>query len=85
LVETGSITSEITVPDRQVVLIGDGAYAANGLLGSLDPRVQYVGRMRGDAEIYDPQVPPQPSGKGCDRASAIDYAAFLGFFSAEPS
>ena len=22
---------------------------------------------------------------GCDRASAIDYAAFLGFFSAEPS
>jgi hypothetical protein len=23
--------------------------------------------------------------QGCDRASAIDYAAFLGFFSAEPS
>ena len=22
---------------------------------------------------------------GCDRAGAIDYAAFLGFFSAEPS
>ena len=22
---------------------------------------------------------------GCDRASAIDYAAFLGFFCAEPS
>jgi DDE superfamily endonuclease len=50
-------------PDRQVVLIGDGAYAAHGLLGSLDPRVQYVGRMRGDAEIYDPQVPPQPPDK----------------------
>jgi hypothetical protein len=50
-------------PDRQVVLIGDGAYAAHGLLGSLDSRVQYVGRMRGDAEVYDPQVPPQPPGK----------------------
>jgi DDE superfamily endonuclease len=50
-------------PDRQIILIGDGAYAAHGLLGDLDPRVQYVGRMRGDAEIYDPQPPPQPPGK----------------------
>jgi DDE superfamily endonuclease len=50
-------------PDRQIVLIGDGAYAAHGLLGDLDPRVQYVGRMRGDAEIYDPQPPRQPPGK----------------------
>jgi DDE superfamily endonuclease len=50
-------------PERQIILIGDGAYAANGLLGSLDRRVHYVGRMRGDAEIYDPRVPPQPPGK----------------------
>src|SRR5262249_24434138 len=50
-------------PDRQIVLIGDGAYAAQGLLGDLNPRVQYVGRMRGDAEIYDPHVPPQRPGK----------------------
>ena len=50
-------------PDRQIVLIGDGGYAGHGLLADLDPRVQYVGRMRGDAEIYDPQVPPQPAGK----------------------
>ena len=50
-------------PDRQIVLIGDGGYAGHGLLGDLDRRVQYVGRMRGDAEIYDPQVPPQPAGK----------------------
>ena len=27
----------------------------------------------------------QRRGEGCDRVSAIDYAAFLGFFSAEPS
>jgi hypothetical protein len=50
-------------PERPIVLIGDGAYAAGGLLEDLDRRVQYVGRMRGDAEIYDPQVPPQPPGK----------------------
>ena len=50
-------------PDRQIILIGDGGYAGHGLLGDLDPQVQYVGRMRGDAEIYDPQVPPQPAGK----------------------
>ena len=50
-------------PDRQIVLIGDGGSAGHGLLGDLDRRVQYVGRMRGDAEIDDPQVPPQPAGK----------------------
>jgi hypothetical protein len=50
-------------PGRRIVLIGDGAYAAHGLLEGLDPRVAYVGRLRGDAEIYDPQVPPQPPGK----------------------
>jgi DDE superfamily endonuclease len=50
-------------PERQIVLIGEGAYAAAGLLGGLDSRVHYVGRMRGDAEIYDPRVPPQPPGK----------------------
>jgi hypothetical protein len=50
-------------PDRQLVLLGDGAYSAKGLLGGLDPRVTYVGRMRGDAEIYDPQPPPAIPGK----------------------
>src|SRR5262249_47573169 len=50
-------------PDRQIILIGDGAYAAQGLLGDLAPRVNYVGRIRGDAEIDDPRVPPQPPGQ----------------------
>jgi DDE superfamily endonuclease len=50
-------------PGRRIVLIGDGAYASHGLLGGLDPRVAYAGRLRGDAEVYDPQVPPQPPGK----------------------
>ena len=44
-------------PDRRVVLIGDGAYAVQGLLGDLDPRADYVGRMRGDAEVYTRSPP----------------------------
>ena len=31
------------------------------------------------------QVVPSVSGLGCDRASAIDYATFLGFFFPEPA
>jgi hypothetical protein len=41
-------------PDRRFTLAGDGAYAAEGLLMDLDDRVTFVGRMRGDAEVYDP-------------------------------
>jgi len=44
-------------PHRQVTLVGDGAYASQGLLGDLDARVTFVGRMRGDAALYDPRVP----------------------------
>jgi hypothetical protein len=49
-------------PDRNFTLVGDGAYASKGLLGALDPRVTFVGRMRGDAALYDPRV-PQPKSK----------------------
>jgi hypothetical protein len=44
-------------PQRRFTLVGDGAYASKGLLGSLDPRVTFVGRLRGDAAVYDPRVP----------------------------
>jgi DDE superfamily endonuclease len=44
-------------PGRNFTLVGDGAYASKGLLGALDPRVTFVGRMRGDAALYDPRVP----------------------------
>src|SRR5439155_9112529 len=44
-------------PGRNFTLVGDGAYASKGLLGVLDPRVSFVGRMRGDAAVYDPRVP----------------------------
>jgi len=50
-------------PDRKLVLIGDGAYSANNLLGDLDPRVTYVGVMRADAAVYDPVPPKQPKSK----------------------
>ena len=50
-------------PDRCFVLIGDGGYSAESLLKDLDERVTYVGRIRSDAEVYDPSVPAQPKSK----------------------
>ncbi len=50
-------------PGRCFTLVGDGAYATKGLLGGLDERVTFVGRMRGDAAVYDPRVPAAKAGK----------------------
>ncbi len=50
-------------PDRSVSLVGDGAYACKELLSGLDERVVFVGRMRGDAALYDPRVPRAVHGK----------------------
>jgi Transposase DDE domain len=50
-------------PDQRFTLVGDGAYASQKLLGDLDERVTFVGRLRGDAALYDPRVPPQASDK----------------------
>jgi hypothetical protein len=47
-------------PQRTFTLVGDGAYACKELLRDLDERVVFVGRMRGDAALYDPRVPPAP-------------------------
>jgi DDE superfamily endonuclease len=44
-------------PDRRVTLVGDGGYAAKELLKDLDVRVAFVGRMKGNAAVYDPKVP----------------------------
>jgi hypothetical protein len=44
-------------PERRFTLVGDGAYATKGLLADLDERVTFVGRLRGDAAVYDPRVP----------------------------
>ena len=50
-------------PERRFTLIGDGAYATEGLLRDLDERVTFVGRMRGDAAVSDPEGLP-PARKG---------------------
>lgn len=51
------------LPNRSFTLVADGAYACKGLLADLDPRIAFVGRMRGDAAVYDPRVPAVPKGK----------------------
>jgi len=55
-------------PQRRFTLVGDGAYATKGLLADLDERVTFVGRLRGDAAVYDPRVPPAPQGKRGQKA-----------------
>jgi DDE superfamily endonuclease len=50
-------------PGRRFTLVGDGAYASKVLLGGLDERVTFVGRLRGDAALYDPRVPKAKPGK----------------------
>ena len=50
-------------PGKRFTLVGDGAYASKGLLADLDPRVQFVGRLRGDAALYDPRVPKAAKGR----------------------
>jgi DDE superfamily endonuclease len=52
-------------PGRHFTLVGDGAYATKALLAGLEERVAFVGRMRGDAAVYDPRVPKaKPSQRG---------------------
>lgn len=43
--------------DRELILVGDGGYAAEGLLKDLPAGVTFVGRLRGDAAVYDPKPP----------------------------
>jgi hypothetical protein len=50
-------------PGRRFSLLGDGGYTNKELLRDLDDRVEYTGRMRADAELYDPVVPVQPKSK----------------------
>ena len=50
-------------PGRRFTLVGDGADASKALLGDLDERVTFVGRLRGDAAVYDPRVPRAKPGQ----------------------
>jgi hypothetical protein len=55
-------------PGYRFILVGDGAYAAKALLADLPEGVTFVGRMRGDAALYDPRVPVAKKGKRGPRA-----------------
>jgi hypothetical protein len=50
-------------PSRHLTLVGDGAYACKGLLLDLPEQVHFVGRMRGDAAVYDPKPAKAKKGK----------------------
>ena len=48
---------------RNFTLVADGAYACKEMLLDFPGSVRFVGRMRGDAALYDPKVPVQVKGK----------------------
>jgi len=50
-------------PGREFTLVADGAYACKEMLAEFPDGVRFVGRMRGDAAVYDPRVPRQKKGK----------------------
>ncbi len=50
-------------PGKRFVLVGDGAYAAKTLVNDLEERVTFVGRVRTDAALYDPEVPAAKPGQ----------------------
>jgi DDE superfamily endonuclease len=50
-------------PKYRFTLVGDGAFATKVLLRDLPERVTFVGRLRGDAAVYDPRVPRAVKGK----------------------
>jgi hypothetical protein len=50
-------------PAQRFTLVGDGAYACQEMLAGLDERVVFVGRLRGDAAVYDPRLPAAKPGR----------------------
>jgi hypothetical protein len=50
-------------PGRAFTLVGDGAYACKELLADLPQCVCFVGRLRGDAAVYDPKPAPRRTGQ----------------------
>src|SRR3954467_15545772 len=50
-------------PGRAFTLVADGAYACKEMLADFPRPFRFVGRMRGDAAVYDPQVPRPKKGQ----------------------
>ncbi len=58
------------LPDRDLVVVGDGAYAALDLLNfcrALSQPVTFITRLRLDARLYDPPPARQPRQRGRSR------------------
>jgi hypothetical protein len=51
------------LPDREIILVGDGAYACKAMLVGLPEAIVFVGRLRGDAALYEQASKRQPKGK----------------------
>jgi len=51
-------------PDRRFTLVGRWRLRRQGLLTDLDERVTFVGRLRGDAALFDPGCRPPPGSAG---------------------
>jgi hypothetical protein len=61
-----TMVQELTrwVPDRTFTLVGDAAYGCKEmLLDGFPESVEFIGRMRGDAALYDPVVPRAKPGQ----------------------
>jgi hypothetical protein len=50
-------------PGRALILIGDGAYACRAVLDPLPQGMVFVGRLRGDAALYEPRPPQAAKGR----------------------
>jgi DDE superfamily endonuclease len=50
-------------PERRLLLVADGGFSAKNLLRDLDGQVRYVGLMRGDAALHEPQIAPRRPGQ----------------------
>jgi hypothetical protein len=50
-------------PERKLLLVADGGFSAQNLLRDLDERVRYVGLMRGDAALHEPEIAPRRKGQ----------------------
>jgi DDE superfamily endonuclease len=48
---------------RTLILIGDGAYGCRAVLDPLPEGVVFVGRLRGDAALFDPRPPRAVKGR----------------------
>jgi hypothetical protein len=55
------------LPERELIVVGDGAYAVQALFRtcqSLTPAVHFVSRLRFDAALYQPPAPRLPGKRG---------------------